>query len=186
MNKFSFIPMFSPDGAAGGDPNDIDFNYVSNLFSNRIIAINPTDTPERDPKDPDRPRFLNYPVIDDSPIDYKGHKSLRSLGMECAKRLSEARKANPNAPAQFINCSVQTKEELIKLRLFSFEKSGLSDSPAEGKEAWLTAGITRRMRVTSRGGSLESYGKAVATNAQVPAEVKAQAAPVVTAKPATV
>lgn len=178
--------LLQPDGSAGGgDPLAINPDEVGRLFSERILGINPKDTPEDNPRDPDNPRYNNFPLVDDSPINYKGHKSLRSLGLATAKMLSDQHEANKAAgkptPAVFLRASVETDNEIISLRLYGF--GGLNPNPVQGTESYIAAGITRRTRVRNRGGGTVSYGRVVGTVAAPEKEVQQQTQ--TTAQPAT-
>lgn len=151
--------------------NDID--AISNLLASRIIAISDQDTPERDPLNPDAPRLMSFPLVDCSPISFKGYTSLKALCTDAqellrANQLDRQAKGD-HSPGVYISPSVEDDSSIITLRAFSF--TGLSDNG----EGYFSSQITRRRKVRARKSFGQAYGRGIATPAQTPAEATATA-----------
>lgn len=177
----------------------VDVNKAGIIFAERILALNKQDTVEKNEKYPDSKRLLNYPIVDNSPINFAGCTSLKQLAIKCTTQLKrqheEAKARGENHQAQFLSASVSTDKELIDLRIFSKDFNGLtepklpdgSDNPDFKAEGWLSCGITRRERVQFRGGGTVSYGtsgKTVKEVEQTVAKELITTAPAPVAKPA--
>lgn len=182
--------FYQADGSQGGDPqakNIIDPAHVGAIFASRILAINPTDTKEKSPLDPERPRNLNYPTVDNSPLqpEYCGHKTLKSLfdaTVEQFKAQNEKNKAlKNNAPPQFLKAQIATSTQLVDLRIFSAK--ALNPSPAANDEGYITCEIWRKDKVTSRGGGVMDYGRRTVTETAPVAKEAVTATATTPAKP---
>lgn len=152
--------LLAPDGQGGGDPSAIDIDALGKLLSSRITAINEEDRPENNPVNPDRPRMLNYPTIDNSPINFAGYTDLQTVLEVASAQLKLERENNKKngvvAPSRFIKASCFTDKHLITLRVFSV-KSLRTDG-------YVTAEIWRKQKVhadLNNSGSM-LYGKRVA------------------------
>jgi hypothetical protein len=175
MNRNSNI-FFAPDGAQSGDPASFDIAGIGKLLSSRIIAINDNDTEENAPMNPDRPRMLNYPQFDTSPINFTFggtvYNDLQKLCEDAGAMLKLERemskKNGSNKPARFIKVSAQTDKQLLELRCFSFK--------ALSSDGYATAEIWRKTKVHGVTGSGEMiYGKRVSESTdtvKIPESVK--------------
>lgn len=155
--------LLAPDGAQGGDPASFDIAGIGRLLSSRITAINDNDTPENTPLNPDRPRMLNYPQFDTSPINYTfggtQYTDLQKLCEDAGTVLKLERetnkKNNVNKPSRFIKVSCQTDKQIVELRCFSFK--------ALNNDGYATAEVWRKTKVHGIQGTGEmSYGKRIA------------------------
>lgn len=151
--------LLAPDGAGGGDPALLNLDAVGKYLSNRIIAIQEIDKPEREPQNPDRPRMYNFPKFDTTDVNFAGYTSLQSLCEAVStqqKAIAEANKlAGKKGPSQFLKVVCHTDKQIIELRPFSFDELDT--------EGYMSCQITRLTKVAgleSASGSMR-YGKRI-------------------------